>query len=524
VLHGCDNKALPIDEADNIAIMANLFQYYAGVNGIHYGYIDSWIGHSPYIINQMTGPLISLPDQLINQYQIRNQQEASDYLTKLHNLGLSLNEIEQKYLADLKKAVIIPKPVRERSLTQIRTFMNSSVAQHPLLLSYNRKMESSQINPGVREILNEQALNIVSSEIYPLYTRIVAHLQKIHPENKHGPGLWAQPQGSKFYQGLIRFHGDTDLSANEIHEIGLADTHRIIESLHTELASIQLTEGAVSERLRSMHESSNYLFDDSDTGRAKMLGTIREVVSDIQTKLPLWFEDLEGVEGVNKTPITIAKVPKYREDSASSAYYTEPTNTERGTFWVNQGNLQALPSFLIKTLSYHEAIPGHHLQALAGLKRVTLPRLRRIAPYNAYDEGWALYAERLAYEMGSYENDPLGNIGRLEEEILRSIRLVVDTGIHAKRWSRNQAIEYMYAYSGKSLAEVELEIDRYIAMPGQALGYTLGMMKIMELRKKSQKSLGDRFSIGRFHTAILQGGRVPMKQLERQVVRLNFEP
>jgi len=263
----------------------------------------------------------------------------------------------------------------------------------------------------------------------------------------------------------------------------------------------------------ALNEEPRFLYADSAEGRAQLLKDINGYIAEITAKMPAAYKTTP------KYKVEVRPYPVEIQDGAPGGEYNSPSidGSKPGIYWINLRDMKANPKFGLKTLTYHEAIPGHHWQIALNLEQADMPFLRRIAPYNAYAEGWALYSERMAAEMDMYKNDPFGDLGRLQGEIFRAVRLVVDTGLHYKHWTREQAIDYMAKQTGSAKSDVIAEIERYMTWPGQALGYKLGMLKILSLRKHAKESLGDKFDLGEFHDVVLLGGAVPMKVLAKNI-------
>ncbi len=326
-------------------------------------------------------------------------------------------------------------------------------------------------------------------------------------------GIWAQPNGAKYYEDAVRMLGDTDLTPAQIHQLGLDEVQRILKQMDTILKLQGMNDGTVGQRMTTLNDDSQFLYEDSDAGRKQLLDDLNGYIEGISNRMDEQFATRP------KYAVEVRKFPKSREESAPGGMYTNPPidGSQPGIYWINLRDIKANPKFDLKTLTYHEAIPGHHWQIALNLEQESLPLLRRIAPYNAYTEGWALYSEKVAAEMGMYKDDPFSDLGRLKAELFRAVRLVVDTGLHYKKWTREQAIKYMAETTGTVESDVVAEIERYMVWPGQALGYKLGMINILRLRDKARKQLGDKFDIKAFHDLILLGGAVPMSVLNGKV-------
>jgi uncharacterized protein (DUF885 family) len=298
-----------------------------------------------------------------------------------------------------------------------------------------------------------------------------------------------------------------------VHALGLAEVARIDAEMDTLLRAQGLTDGTVAERVRALHADPRFLLPNDAAGREQMLAKYREILDQANARMPGYFKTIPPGK------LAVERVPESTEQGSSGAYY-EPAamdGSRPGTFFANLRDVHEMPTWGMKTLAYHEGIPGHHFQIATAQGLKGLPLIRQQPIYTAYVEGWALYSERLMVEIGMYENDPWGDLGRLQAEMYRAVRLVVDSGIHAKGWTREQAIAYMAGATGLAESEVVSEIERYMALPGQALAYKVGQLKILELREKARAALGPAFDLKEFHTVVLEDGAVPLTVLERLV-------
>jgi len=305
----------------------------------------------------------------------------------------------------------------------------------------------------------------------------------------------------------------TDYTPEQVHALGLAEVARIDAQMDALLRSQGLEEGTVAERMTALRKDPRFLLPNTDEGREQMLSRYREILDDMAARMPEYFRTIPP------GPLEVERIPASAEKGSAGAYYNPAAmdGSRPATFYANLRDTAEMPTWGMKTLAYHEGIPGHHFQIATAHGLKGLPLIRQQPIYNAYAEGWALYAERLAAEIGLYADDPFGDLGRLQAEMFRAVRLVVDTGLHAKGWSREQAIEYMVGTSGLGESEVTSEIERYMALPGQATGYKVGQLKILELREKARAALGTAFSLKDFHTVVLENGAVPLTVLERLV-------
>lgn len=507
---------LPADavDADNQNVMANIIGYYAGDSRFSFGYIDPWMGHSAFIINQINGPTIDMPGSMVNSHPINNEQDAKDYLARLALFGPALKSISDKFNTDVKAGWIPPRVLLDKAQNILKNYGNSNATEHPLYRDFAAKLDKvTTFTAEQKQPLLEQAAKHISTVVAPGYQQLLADVVATLPHARSEAGIWAQPNGSDFYAYSVRQLGDTDLTPDQIHQIGLDEVARISKEMDSILKANGYSEGSVGDRMTALAEEPRFLYEDSDQGRAMLLADLNRYIAEMDLRMPEQF--------ATKPPyaVEVRRIPVEVQDSAAGGQYTSPAmdGSKPGIYWINLADMKANSKFDLKTLTYHEANPGHHWQIALNLAQDQLPLLRRIAPYNAYAEGWGLYSELVAYEMGMYKNDPFGNLGRLKAELFRSVRLVVDTGMHAKKWTREQAVQYMAQTTGTASSDVISEIERYMAWPGQALGYKLGMLKIVELRELARTELGAQFDIRAFHDLVLLSGAVPMKVLEQKV-------
>jgi uncharacterized protein (DUF885 family) len=332
----------------------------------------------------------------------------------------------------------------------------------------------------------------------------------------HDAGIWRVPQGEAIYAAALQSNTTTRLTAQEIHDLGLAEVDRIAVEMKAILDAQGIPGDTLAKRIQVINTRADQVFVNDDAGRAAMLGYLKQIDARVMAAAPRFFNTIPP------QPLEIVRVPVYSQDSSPGGYYNPPAldGSRPGRFYINQKNTADNPKFTLPTLMVHEGSPGHHFQLSAAQLIEGVPLLRKVLPFNAYAEGWALYAERLARtDMGIYDNDPLGDLGRLQAEMFRAVRLVVDTGMHAKRWSREQAITYMIDNTGMTEAEVTREIERYVVWPGQATGYKVGQLAMLRMRTRAERELGQRFDIRGFHDVLLMNGGMPLDILEDTVDR-----
>lgn len=499
---------------DNQEVMAGISQYYAGHKDFSIGFIDAWMGLSPFIVNQINGPLIDIPRIIQNDQPITNEQEALDYIHRLGQFGSMVASVEAKLAYDIEQNWLPPKSTVTGALRYLKGFINAAPDRHVFVGNFVEKVNKiSSLSTETKEQLITQVTEQVTNVVYPAYQSIIQVTEQLLGQARKEAGIWAQPNGAAYYQDAILKLGDSTLTADKIHEIGLAEVTRISKSMDSILANQGYKEGTVGARMIALTNEPRFLYEDSKEGRDKLLNDLNGYIIEITEKMAPIFKTTPSYK------VEVRSFPVEIQEGAPGGQYSPPSvdGTKPGIYWINLRDMKANPTFSLKTLTYHEANPGHHWQVALNMDQESLPFLRRIAPYNAYVEGWALYSEKVASELGLYENDPFGDLGRLQAELFRAVRLVVDTGMHHKRWTREQAIAYMSDKTGSAESDVIAEIERYITWPGQALGYKLGMLKILSLREKAKDSLGDKFDLSAFHDIVLLGGAVPMSVLERNV-------
>jgi uncharacterized protein (DUF885 family) len=514
LLDGIDRSSL--DEAGrlNADIVGVILRYYAGSPAVEYGFIDDYFGHVPYVVNQLSGPIIDVPNVMTAQQRLESVDDVRDYLARLNAMGPMLEGIRLKMLADSEAGLAIPPAISSGALDYLDGFTAPAAANHILVTHLAARMrEIDDITAGEMLRFRSEAEELVTEVVYPGYQALAESLRGIEDRVPEGDGIWAQPNGEALYRDLIRFMGDTDLSAAEIHDIGLAEVARINAEMDAILVSLGYIAGTVGERMTALGEEPGAIYSDDAAGRAALLGDLNTQIDGIMALVPEYFG------AIPTQAVEVSRIPEHTEDGAPGGYYTPPSldGSNPGIYWINLSSTSNWPRHTLPTLTYHEAVPGHHFQIALNMAQTELPFLRRNAPFNAYIEGWALYSERVAWEMGLYAEDPRGDLGRLQAEIYRAARLVVDTGLHHHRWSREQAIEYFAGVTGRPVNRVTAEIERYMAWPAQALGYKLGMLRMLELRAAAEESLGSNFDIRAFHDTVLLQGAMPMAVLERRV-------
>tara|TARA_R110000868_G_scaffold14805_14_gene68582 strand:- start:1574 stop:3403 length:1830 start_codon:yes stop_codon:yes gene_type:complete len=495
-------------------VVAEILSYYAGAPAFNGGYIDTWAGHLPYIINQISGPLIDVPKVMQEQQAVVSLQDARDYLARLSNFDSFVVNVLNKYQDDIRSGVVLPKKLHPKTLAFFDSFLAAEPQEHGLVTSFKRKLEKTDIAQETQDNMLAKAEDLVKNVVYPAYQRAKSAVIASEAVAKSDDGIWSQAGGEKFYLHAIQYLGDSSLSADAIHELGLSEVSRITQEMDSILTANGYTQGGVGERMLALAKEPQFLYEDSDEGRQSLLQDLNVQVKAVMDKAPEFYSTIPTQQ------VEVKRIPQVSEAGEAGGFYSPPSldGKRNGIYWINLRDMSAVPKFSLKTLTYHEAVPGHHFQIAINMAQQDIGLLRQNAPFNAYVEGWALYSELVAKEMHMYDNDPFGDLGRLQAELYRAVRLVVDTGLHRKKWTREQAIEYFHTTTGTSMTDVVAEVERYMAWPGQALGYKLGMLQFVELRELANKELGDKFDLKAFHDVLLLPGARPMSIVREDVL------
>ncbi len=475
---------------------------------------NPWRFHN-YPVNQLFGVQSELPNLMTQAQQVNDAKDAENYIARLGEFPRKIEQVIESVKFRESKGIIPPKFAVEKVIEQVKGFVAPGAVGNPIAISFKEKIgkiPADKMDDAARTAFIARVEQAVASSVLPAYNQLNAYLEILRPKALRNDGVWALPDGDKFYQYAIESNTTTTMKADEIHQIGLQEVTRIGVEMDQILAESGYTEGSRAERMQKLAKSPEQLYPDTDDGRVQILKGYQSIIDEVIGGLDKSFATKP------KAVVEVKRVPVFTEKTAPGAYYNSPPmdNSKPGTFYANLRDVAETPKFGMRTLAYHETVPGHHMQIAIAQELKGLPVFRNIVPFTAYAEGWALYAERLAWETG-YEKNPLDNLGRLRAEMFRAVHLVVDTGMHSKRWTREQAIDYMVANTGMPEGEVISEIERYLVMPGQALAYKVGMLKILELRERAKTALGTKFDIREFHDAVLTNGSMPMSVLENVV-------
>lgn len=464
-------------------------------------------GGSPYVLSQLTGAYQTVPSFLATQHGVETKADADAYLARLEAFAVIMDQETERARRDVGLGVIPPDFVIDRALTQMKGLQVAPEASSLVTTLAERAKEK-----GIASDYAGPAAKIYADKVMPALARQVALMQELRPKAVHDAGCWRLPDGEAYYALSLKVGTTSPMTPDEVHQIGLDQAKELSARADVLLKKIGMSKGTVGARISALFKDKRYWYPNTDAGKEKLIADLNEQVRVMQARLPQQFATLP------KAPVEVKRVPKFIEAGAPGGYYNTPSldGSRPGIYWINLRNTAEVPRWTLPTLTYHEAIPGHHMQ-LSLQQEADLPMIRRASFYSAYGEGWALYAEQLAKEMGVYEDDPLGEIGYLQAALFRAARLVVDTGLHAKRWSREQAIATMSSIDGEPGSSTATEIERYCVWPGQACSYMIGKLTWLRLREKARTALGPKFDIRAFHDAGLLSGAMPLTALETVV-------
>jgi uncharacterized protein (DUF885 family) len=463
----------------------------------------SW-RNAPYVVAQNAGAFLEIPSLLEEQHSINTREDADAYLARLEAYAGQLDGETGRLQTAAAQGVIAPDFLLDKTLAQIRIARSGNIADWPLVASLAKR---TQAMPGE---FGTKAAKIAVDKVAPALDRQIAELEAHRRRATGDAGMWKLPQGDAYYAWTLRAATTTGMTPDEIHDRGREELAALQSEMDAILKSQGLTQGSVGERMTALGKEPRFLFTDDDAGRARVMAFLEARVSDIRTRLPRAFATL--VPG----NFEIKRMAPEVEPGAPGAYGGPGSIDGKvpGKFWINLRTTSIWNTYNLPTLCYHESIPGHVWQ---GEYAFQLPLIRSLLAFNAYSEGWALYAEQLAGELGVYDDDPVGRLGYLQSIAFRACRLMVDTGLHAKRWTREQAIQWFATTNGTGVEEVTSEVDRYCAWPGQACGYKVGHSEINRLRVTARQALGTKFDFRQFNDAVVKTGGVPMVVLAREI-------
>lgn len=464
---------------------------------------------APYVLSQLTGAYQAVPDFLHAQHVVADRSDAEAYLARLLEFARVMDEETARARADAVAGVVPPDFIIGQALEQMRALRATPVEETDLVASLVQRARKRQI-PGD---WSAHAVAVVSGPVWSALDRQIALLQSWRSVARGNAGVWALPRGEEYYRFAIHYQTTSRMTPDEIHRRGLELVAELSGAADTLLRQQGLSHGTVGQRFAALYKDPRFIYPNTDEGRAQLLAYLNGCVKAVTAKLPAYFGSLP------KAGLEIRRVPIAVEAGAPGGYYEDGSldGSRPGAYYINLRNMAEIPRWTLPTLTYHEGIPGHHLQGALILEAPGVPMIRRTLWFAAYGEGWAVYAEQLADEMGLYAADPWGRAGYLQAALLRALRLVLDTGLHARRWTRSRAIRYYVDTMGAPESAAAAEVDRYCVWPGQACSYMIGKLTWLKLRSGSQALLGPKFDIRRFHDAGLLCGPLPLELLERRI-------
>ena len=473
-----------------------------------------WRYHN-YPVNQMFGTHSMVPAFLINQHQISNVKEANDYIARLNGVPGVFDQLITGLEIRADKNIIAPKFVFPHVIDSSKNIIKGAPFEQgedsTLLADFKRKVNALEIDQAEKDALISKATEALKTAVKPAYSKLINYIAQLEKRADDRDGAWKFPDGEAFYNNALKRTTTTDLTAKEIHAIGLAEVSRI----HDEMRAIKDKvgfEGDLNAFMQFMKTDKQFYLANTEAGKAQYLSEAKGLIDNMKTRL----DELFIVKP--KADMIVKRVEAFREKAAGKAFYQQPApdGSRPGIYYANLYDMEAMPTYQMEALAYHEGIPGHHMQIAISQELEGVPKFRKFGGYTAYIEGWGLYSELLPKEMGLYE-DPYSDFGRLAMELWRACRLVVDTGIHAMKWTRQEGIDYYVNNTPNATSDGVKMVERHIVMPSQATAYKVGMLKILELREDAKMQLGDKFDIRQFHDVVLKNGPVPLNVLENFV-------
>jgi uncharacterized protein (DUF885 family) len=502
-----DTSALPFATRTSIEVVKSAYR--TGLEGFAFPFGDVAVGgyrNTPYPVNQVGGAFIDTPQFLTTDHPIETAADADAYVSRLREFPAQLDGELERVRAGRSAGMIPPDFIVDRTIKQISIARDGAAKGGTLIDTLEQKLRDKGLGgPWV-----EQARSIVTGQVVPALDRQLAEFEAQRALAASAPGIWLRPRGAEYYRWALKASTTTNLTPEEVHAIGLEQVEELHGRMDPILKSLGYTKGSVGARMQALSKDPRYQFSEGDKGRAEIMAYIQERLAKIRAVLPRAFNTL--VPG----HLEVKRMSPEQEPGAPTAYGGAGSIDGKipGKFWINLRTPDLHRKYSLPDLAAHESIPGHVWQGEYANK---LPLIRTLLAFNAYSEGWALYAEQLVDELGVYDEFPAGRLGYLQSIAFRACRLVVDTGLHVKRWSRSQAVDYFVNVNGSNPLEVANEVDRYCVWPGQACGYKVGQNEILRLRDKAKRELGPRYDLRAFDDAVVKGGNVPMDVLAKNI-------
>lgn len=470
----------------------------------------------PYVMDHMRGAYIDVPDLLARAHPVRTAAQAHAYVDRLAQFADAMDDERRRLNADAKAGILPPDYILDRMKETALKFAADPVDSHILVTT----LESQLAGPDDLSLEDAGALlarakQLVAVEILPAYHRLADDFTALRTTAPSEPGVWQQAEGDAYYDAALEAYTDEGISAQALHELGIGEVQRLTAELELALFEAGLVEGSAAERLQILARQPGQIFPDTPDGHAALLAAMQAHLDRAQAALP------RIVSETVRTKVALRAVPEFLEASAPAAFYSAAPadGSAPGLFEINLADMTDWPSFTLATLVYHETVPGHHLESALTAETARLPLIRQMIWNVAYGEGWGVYAETLADNLGLYRDDPFSRIGYLQSLLFRAARLVADTGIHRMHWNRQEAIDYLVSVTGQPESQMAQEVDRYTVWPGQAAAYWIGRKRILDLRERAERVLGPDFDFVEFHDVILTGGPRPLSILDMDVTR-----
>jgi uncharacterized protein (DUF885 family) len=502
-------RAAPLNAQDQLSV--RLFEK----NTQRMGAGIKFRGHE-YLFNQMFGAHSGVPTFLANQHKVASVEDAQAYIARLEGVTTKLGNMVARSNASAARGITPPKFIYDYVISDSQNLLKGAPftdggRDSPMWADAQAKINGLSVDEATKSKLKADARAALLAHVKPAYENILTAMASQKASARDTDGVWALPDGAAYYAERLATMTTTSLSADEIHAIGLENVAR----LHSDMAGIMRTVGFTGTRdafFDMLETDPKFFIADTAEGKAGYIREATALIDAMRAKLPDAFNLMP------RAPMVVKAVEPFREASAGLAFYQRPTpdGSRPGIYYINTSNVKAIPTYQMAALAYHEGIPGHHMQIAIAQELTGIPKFRKFGGFTAYSEGWGLYTERLGKDMGFYA-DPYSDFGRLTLELRRAIRLVVDTGLHHKRWTRRQAMDYILANQPGDEASAQRDIDRYIVMPGQATAYMIGQREILRLRSAAQQRLGAGFTLAKFHDVVLGNGAVPLDVLAELV-------
>lgn len=463
-----------------------------------------------YPVNQYEGIQNELPELLISTHPIKDKKDAKNYVERLSKFNTKFNGLLEGLKLREEKGIIIPKVLLEKVIKETKEFISAEPQNNILMTAFVEKV--NMLDMKEKNALFAKAEYQIKTSVYPAYRELIAYLEKLITKASDNAGVWKLPDGDAYYAYKLKSYTTSDMTPEQVHQIGLAEVKRIEDEINETIEKLGYKSISPGEFMKNLLKDSRFKYDDSDEGRQAVIKDYEAAIKSIDELTAPYFDIRPDMK------VEVKPVPEFKQDTAEQAYLVPGSSdgTRSSVMYINLGKINDIMKFNVKSMTAHETIPGHHIQRGIQRQLKGVPMFRNAVPFTAFAEGWAMYSEQLSWELNN-EKDLYDNLGRLQFELWRAARLVVDTGIHYKRWTREQAISYMMNTTGMPENTITIEVERYIIDPGQACAYKVGMMKHLELREKAKSELGDKFDLRMYHNVVLKNGAMPLEVLEKQV-------